>query len=139
MWGVGTIHVFCFRLLQHRVPRYETYDVLDDNQLTAFLSRVGRVSASAGTKRVSARHSVSVPLPPKWSCQRDRAPERSPMLVRDAASDAHNELAVETGWHDDDDYGRRIDALLAATAVENLRLARRERWEAGYATRDAAS
>src|SRR5579862_3204290 len=36
---VGTIHGFCFRLLQQRVPRYETYDVLDDNQLTAFLSR----------------------------------------------------------------------------------------------------
>lgn len=36
---VGTIHSFCFRLLQQRVPRYETYDVLDDNQLTAFLAR----------------------------------------------------------------------------------------------------
>jgi ATP-dependent DNA helicase UvrD/PcrA len=36
---VGTIHSFCFRLLQQNVPRYETYDVLDDNQLTAFLSR----------------------------------------------------------------------------------------------------
>ncbi len=36
---MGTIHAFCFRLLQQRVPRYETYDVLDDNQLTAFLSR----------------------------------------------------------------------------------------------------
>jgi ATP-dependent DNA helicase UvrD/PcrA len=36
---VGTIHAFCFRLLQQRVPRYETHDVLDDNQLTAFLSR----------------------------------------------------------------------------------------------------
>jgi DNA helicase-2/ATP-dependent DNA helicase PcrA len=36
---VGTIHAFCFRLLQQRVARYETYDVLDDNQLTAFLSR----------------------------------------------------------------------------------------------------
>ncbi len=36
---VGTIHGFCFRLLQQRVPRYETYDVLDDNQLTAFVSR----------------------------------------------------------------------------------------------------
>lgn len=36
---VGTIHGFCFRLLQQRVPRYETFDVLDDNQLTAFLSR----------------------------------------------------------------------------------------------------
>jgi len=36
---VGTIHAYCFRLLQQRVPKYETYDVLDDNQLTAFLSR----------------------------------------------------------------------------------------------------
>lgn len=36
---VGTMHAYCFRLLQQRVPRYETYDVLDDNQLTAFLSR----------------------------------------------------------------------------------------------------
>jgi len=36
---VGTIHAFCFRLLQQHVPRYETYDVLDDNQLTAFLVR----------------------------------------------------------------------------------------------------
>ena len=39
---VGTIHAFCFRLLQQRVPRYETYDVLDDNQLTAFIAREGR-------------------------------------------------------------------------------------------------
>lgn len=39
---VGTIHAFCFRLLQQRVPRYETYDVLDDNQVTAFLSREAR-------------------------------------------------------------------------------------------------
>jgi DNA helicase-2/ATP-dependent DNA helicase PcrA len=36
---VGTIHAYCFRLLQQRVPRYESYDVLDDNQLTALLSR----------------------------------------------------------------------------------------------------
>src|SRR3954469_19294767 len=39
---VGTIHSYCFRLLQQNVPRYETYDVLDDNQLTAFLSREAR-------------------------------------------------------------------------------------------------
>lgn len=36
---VGTIHSFCFQLLQHYVPRYETYDVLDENQFTALLSR----------------------------------------------------------------------------------------------------
>ena len=37
--SVGTIHAFCFRFLQQRIPRYESYDVLDDNQLTAFLAR----------------------------------------------------------------------------------------------------
>src|SRR4029079_3648581 len=36
---VGTIHAFCFRFLQQYVARYETFDVLDDHQLTAFLSR----------------------------------------------------------------------------------------------------
>jgi DNA helicase II / ATP-dependent DNA helicase PcrA len=36
---VGTIHGYCFRLLQHYVPRYETFDVLDERRLTAFLCR----------------------------------------------------------------------------------------------------
>lgn len=36
---VGTIHAYCFRLLQTHVPRYETYDVLDENQLNAFIAR----------------------------------------------------------------------------------------------------
>jgi len=36
---VGTIHAYSFRILQQYVPQYETYDVLDDNQLTAFLAR----------------------------------------------------------------------------------------------------
>jgi DNA helicase-2/ATP-dependent DNA helicase PcrA len=36
---VGTIHAYSFRLLQTLLPEYETYDVLDDNQLTAFLAR----------------------------------------------------------------------------------------------------
>jgi DNA helicase II / ATP-dependent DNA helicase PcrA len=36
---VGTIHAYCFRLLQRHVPRYETFDVLDERRLTAFLCR----------------------------------------------------------------------------------------------------
>lgn len=36
---VGTIHSYCFQLLQQYVPSYETYDVLDENQFTALLSR----------------------------------------------------------------------------------------------------
>lgn len=36
---VGTIHSYCFQLLQHYVPRYETFDVVDENQFTALLSR----------------------------------------------------------------------------------------------------
>jgi hypothetical protein len=33
---VGTIHSYCFDVLQRHVPKYETYDVLDDHRLTAF-------------------------------------------------------------------------------------------------------
>jgi superfamily I DNA/RNA helicase len=39
---IGTIHAYCFQLLQRFVARYETYDVLDENQLAAFLAREGR-------------------------------------------------------------------------------------------------
>ena len=36
---VGTIHGYCFQFLQQFVPRYETFDVLDENQHAAFLCR----------------------------------------------------------------------------------------------------
>lgn len=36
---VGTIHAYCFQMLQRYVPRFETYDVVDENQFTALLSR----------------------------------------------------------------------------------------------------
>lgn len=36
---VGTIHSYCFRVLQQHVPKYETFDVLDDHRLMAFLTR----------------------------------------------------------------------------------------------------
>ena len=35
---IGTIHAYCFQLLQRHVPRFETYDVLDEHGLPAFLS-----------------------------------------------------------------------------------------------------
>lgn len=38
---VSTIHAFCFRLLQTHVPLFETYSVLDENQLVSLLSREG--------------------------------------------------------------------------------------------------
>ena len=34
---VGTIHAYCFRLLQTHVPKYETYTPLDANQLVNLL------------------------------------------------------------------------------------------------------
>jgi hypothetical protein len=40
---VGTIHAYCFRMLQTYVPRYETYTPLDANQLTNFLYRQSRI------------------------------------------------------------------------------------------------
>jgi DNA helicase-2/ATP-dependent DNA helicase PcrA len=36
---VGTIHSYCFRILQQHVAKYETFDVLDDHRLIAFLTR----------------------------------------------------------------------------------------------------
>ena len=36
---VGTIHAYCFRLLQTHVPKFETYTPLDSNQLTNLLYR----------------------------------------------------------------------------------------------------
>lgn len=39
---VGTIHAYCFRLLQQHVAKFETFDVLDDHRLAAFLTRYGR-------------------------------------------------------------------------------------------------
>jgi DNA helicase-2/ATP-dependent DNA helicase PcrA len=36
---VGTIHGYCFRLLQEFVPKFEIYTPLDSNQLTNFLYR----------------------------------------------------------------------------------------------------
>jgi DNA helicase-2/ATP-dependent DNA helicase PcrA len=38
---VGTIHSYCFRLLQAHVSRYETYTPLDENQLVNLLYREG--------------------------------------------------------------------------------------------------
>ena len=36
---VGTIHGFCFQLLTKYVGKYESYDVMDENQLAAFVQR----------------------------------------------------------------------------------------------------
>jgi ATP-dependent DNA helicase UvrD/PcrA len=36
---VGTIHAYCFRILQDYVPRYGNYDVLDEHRHAGFLSR----------------------------------------------------------------------------------------------------
>jgi len=48
---VGTIHAFCFRLLQTYVPTYETYTPLDENQLVNVLFREGN---RLGLKRFDA-------------------------------------------------------------------------------------
>lgn len=36
---VGTIHSYCFQMLQNHVPQYGNYDVLDPNRHAGFLSR----------------------------------------------------------------------------------------------------
>lgn len=38
---VSTIHAYCFRLLQTYVPRFESYSLIDENQLVALMTREG--------------------------------------------------------------------------------------------------
>lgn len=54
---VGTIHAYCFRFLQQYVPKYETYDVLDERQLTAFLCRVEH---QLGLRALTGRQFTSI-------------------------------------------------------------------------------
>ena len=36
---VGTVHAYCFRILQDHVPKYGNYDVLDEHRHSALISR----------------------------------------------------------------------------------------------------
>ena len=50
---VGTIHAYCFRILQNHVPKYGNYDVLDENRHAGFLSREFR---RIGLSKLQAKH-----------------------------------------------------------------------------------
>jgi DNA helicase-2/ATP-dependent DNA helicase PcrA len=54
---IGTIHSYCFRFLQQYVPAYETYDVLDDRRLTAFLCRI---DSKLGLRSLTGRQFASI-------------------------------------------------------------------------------
>lgn len=50
---VGTIHAYCFRILQDHVPKFGNYDVLDENRHAGFLSRE---FWRLGLSKLKARH-----------------------------------------------------------------------------------
>src|SRR5687767_7333092 len=50
---LGTIHAYCFRILQDHVPQYGNYDVLDEHRHAGFLSREHR---RLGLGKLRARH-----------------------------------------------------------------------------------
>jgi DNA helicase-2/ATP-dependent DNA helicase PcrA len=50
---VGTIHGYCWRLLQEHVPRFGDFEVLDDNRLAGLLSREFK---SLGLKELGDTH-----------------------------------------------------------------------------------
>jgi DNA helicase II / ATP-dependent DNA helicase PcrA len=50
---VGTIHAYCFRILQDYVPRFGNYDVLDEHRHAGFLSRE---FYRIGLNKLKARH-----------------------------------------------------------------------------------
>lgn len=54
---IGTIHAYCFRFLQQYMPTYETYDVLDDRRLTAFLCRI---DLRLGLRSLTGRQFASI-------------------------------------------------------------------------------
>ena len=50
---VGTIHGYCFRLLQNHVPGYGNFDVLDENRLAGLMSREHK---RLGLGKLGAKH-----------------------------------------------------------------------------------
>ncbi|MFZ4618492.1 MAG: UvrD-helicase domain-containing protein, partial [Rectinemataceae bacterium] len=50
---VGTIHGWCFRVLQDNVPRFGNYEVIDEHRHAAILSREAR---TLGLKELAGRH-----------------------------------------------------------------------------------
>jgi len=50
---VGTIHSYCFRVLQEYVPQYGNYDVLDEHRHAGFLSREHQ---RLGLSKLKAKH-----------------------------------------------------------------------------------
>ena len=50
---VGTIHAYCFRILQDHVPHYGNYDVLDEHRHAGLLSREYH---ALGLSRIGIRH-----------------------------------------------------------------------------------
>jgi DNA helicase-2/ATP-dependent DNA helicase PcrA len=50
---VGTIHSYCYRLLQTQVPKYGNYDVLDENRHAGLLSREAK---RLGLTKLAPRH-----------------------------------------------------------------------------------
>ncbi len=56
---VGTIHAYCFRILQDHVPRYGNYDVLDEHRHSAMVSR-GRYELDLA--KLHSKHWSSIDL-----------------------------------------------------------------------------
>lgn len=54
---VGTIHSYCYRLLQTNVPKYGNYDVLDENRHAGLLSREAK---RLGLTKLAPRHWESI-------------------------------------------------------------------------------
>lgn len=78
---VGTIHAYCFQLLQRHVPRYETYDVLDVTNSQP--SSAGRRPNSRSGNSMSA---TGCCIDPIVSSQRGRGRERTAGSERHAGT-----------------------------------------------------
>ena len=109
---VGTIHAYCYQLLQEHVPRYGNYDILDENRHAGFLAREHR---AIGLDKLSTR---------RWQPIRDFARAVDVMGNEGIRASALGETPLGrcyTAWRDRlDRFHFLTFSLLISAAIEAL-------------------
>jgi len=86
---VGTIHAYCFRILQDYVPRYGNYDVLDEHRHAGFLSREWHPKRRTSSKEFELpdRARVGMKTTRPITTYRPSEPSHEPLLLATAPSE----------------------------------------------------
>ena len=116
---VGTIHGFCFDLLQQYVPEYLKYDVLDEIGQRLFIDRR---SVQSGLKGLGLRRYIQTPLYTRIlgvMRETELDPDKVAGLPVEAALDAYESLLEEHAYLDYDDI--LVRAVTEASVNDALR------------------